>query len=358
MCTRRGSRGESKQWLADWREQLGQRGCQAHPASGTRWAASSPRYFLEVLDGWRDTRALITFGTPFRGSINAVDYLHHGMKKKLGPITLIDLTDLMRSFTSVHQLLPEYACVDAGAGLVRLADARRSKVSSRPGSKRSPTSTPTIAAKVEAHKDDARFPSRLLQRPSHRGYPPADPPVGRTRATARWNALRTYEGKDTDGDGTVPLQSATPLEWIDKNMEMFASERHASLQNFDAVLVQVDGLLRNETVRFREAPTNLSLDLDDMYDIAEPVTLGVKADKPDVAARRGDLRPHQRCRGEPRCRRPVVASGSSVELAPLPPGTYGVELLGMGAPPADPVHDVFVVFGDDDVARATELEEA
>ena len=26
------------------------------------------RYYLECLDGWRDTRALITFGTPYRGS--------------------------------------------------------------------------------------------------------------------------------------------------------------------------------------------------------------------------------------------------------------------------------------------------
>ena len=25
------------------------------------------RYFLECLDGWRDTRQLITFGTPYRG---------------------------------------------------------------------------------------------------------------------------------------------------------------------------------------------------------------------------------------------------------------------------------------------------
>src|SRR4051794_20279566 len=28
------------------------------------------RYYLEVLGGWRDTRRLITFGTPYRGSLN------------------------------------------------------------------------------------------------------------------------------------------------------------------------------------------------------------------------------------------------------------------------------------------------
>ena len=33
------------------------------------------RYFLEVLEGWRDARALLTFGTPYRGSLNALDAL-------------------------------------------------------------------------------------------------------------------------------------------------------------------------------------------------------------------------------------------------------------------------------------------
>jgi alpha-beta hydrolase superfamily lysophospholipase len=38
------------------------------------------RYFLECLDGWRDTRRLVTFGTPYRGSLNAVNFLVHGMQ--------------------------------------------------------------------------------------------------------------------------------------------------------------------------------------------------------------------------------------------------------------------------------------
>jgi hypothetical protein len=39
------------------------------------------RYFLEVFDGWRDTRMLVTFGTPFRGSLNALDFLGSGFRK-------------------------------------------------------------------------------------------------------------------------------------------------------------------------------------------------------------------------------------------------------------------------------------
>ena len=63
------------------------------------------RYFLECLDGWRNTRVLVTFGTPFRGSLNAVSTLANGMKKKIGPVG-IDLSPLARSFTSIYQLLP------------------------------------------------------------------------------------------------------------------------------------------------------------------------------------------------------------------------------------------------------------
>src|SRR5690606_41822734 len=33
------------------------------------------RYYLEVLGGWDSCRALITFGTPHRGSLNALDSL-------------------------------------------------------------------------------------------------------------------------------------------------------------------------------------------------------------------------------------------------------------------------------------------
>src|SRR5690606_18369916 len=36
------------------------------------------RYYLEVLGGWDSCRALITFGTPHRGSLNALDSLCNG----------------------------------------------------------------------------------------------------------------------------------------------------------------------------------------------------------------------------------------------------------------------------------------
>src|SRR5436309_4953307 len=67
---------------------------------------------------------LSSFGTPYRGSLNAVGFIANGMSKKLGPLTLIDLSDMLRSFTSVYQLLPIYPCFDPGDGnLVRVTEA-------------------------------------------------------------------------------------------------------------------------------------------------------------------------------------------------------------------------------------------
>ena len=69
------------------------------------------RFFLECLDGWRETRTLVTFGTPYRGSVDALDTLVNGKK-----IKVFDLTEVARSLTAIYQLLPTYPCyVDGGA---------------------------------------------------------------------------------------------------------------------------------------------------------------------------------------------------------------------------------------------------
>jgi hypothetical protein len=68
------------------------------------------RYFVEALEGWRDTRAVVTFGRAFYGSLNALDFLLHGFQKGVGPFQ-VDLTKLLHSCASVHQLVPVYRCV-------------------------------------------------------------------------------------------------------------------------------------------------------------------------------------------------------------------------------------------------------
>ena len=80
--------------------------------------------------------------------------------------------------------------------------------------------------------------------------------------------LHTYEGKNLRGDGTVPSVSAIPVEMSD-NPEgtMYASTKHASLQNSGAVLDHLVGVLAGVNVDLNDfkdiSGAKLSLEVDD-----------------------------------------------------------------------------------------------
>ena len=192
---------KTDKWLYAWR--------QENPEAklvlvGHSMGGLVARYFLECLEGWRDTRALVTFGTPYRGSPNASNFLTRGMKKSLGPITLLDLSRLVRSFTSVYQLLPIYPCLDPGDGTL----IRPSECSGIPGldPKRARAADAfhrEIENAVAVHLDDDEY--RRHRYAIH-------PVVGTFQATllsARTAAggvqmLNALPGYEPDGDGTVP----------------------------------------------------------------------------------------------------------------------------------------------------------
>src|SRR3954454_6890277 len=79
------------------------------------------RWYLERCGGAEVTRKLVTFGTPWRGAAKAVDQLVNGVPKGLGPLS-VDLTEMARSLPALHQLLPEYACLTSGTGLVKTTE--------------------------------------------------------------------------------------------------------------------------------------------------------------------------------------------------------------------------------------------
>ena len=157
------------------------------------------RYFLECLGGRADTRMLITFGTPHRGSLNAVDFLVNGFVKKLGPLKVADLSRLLRSLTSVYQLLPIYPCVDVG----RRQRARRR---GRPAGRRSGPGRGGAARLPPGHRGRRRGPrARRLRHPLGGRHHPGHEAVGaprrrpaggrRVRTTARtWAATAPCRG--------------------------------------------------------------------------------------------------------------------------------------------------------------------
>jgi pimeloyl-ACP methyl ester carboxylesterase len=326
------------QWL--------QRRRQAYPTAKLILVAHSmggliARYFIEVLDGWRDTHALITFGTPYRGSSDALNSLSNGVRKLLH---LIDLTELTRSFTSVYQLLPIYPCyVENGSGAIRLKEA--SKV---PG-----VDLGRIAMADAFHR---RIEGAVKEHT-------ADPEYSRTRyaihpivgleqptqqsarlVNGRIEMHRNLNGVDNSGDGTVPRVSATPIE-DGETRAVYAATRHASLQNADAVLTQLRGILTVPralgTLR-AAAPVTVSLQLEDVYSAGEPIAVAVAPSDSgeDVRAIVQDTETSATV-----ATADVSRSNDQwrhVEFRPLPAGTYRIVVEGR-ADKVEPVSDLFLV---------------
>ena len=112
----------ARRWLSEWKVTSGQSDPKlvivAHSMGGL-----VARYFIECLEGWKITKSLISFGTPYRGSLNALDMLHNGLRINGGPIQIASATALLRSFTSVYQLLPTYPCIEVDGSVVRVSEA-------------------------------------------------------------------------------------------------------------------------------------------------------------------------------------------------------------------------------------------
>ncbi|MEV4516701.1 hypothetical protein AB0K00_48085 [Dactylosporangium sp. NPDC049525] len=318
------------------------------------------RYFLEVLGGWRDCRALITFGTPFRGSLDAVGYLANGYKK-----LHIDLTSAMRSFPSVYQLMPIYPALRTAAGYRRIGES---------------DGLPNIDADKAAdalhfHREiEAAVADNMREGGRRYGILPV---VGTHQPTHQSATLdsgvvtlspQPPEGVDRflaadgiDGDGTVPICSAIPIEMSDMYGDLYHAGKHSSLQTSEHVLGDLVGKLAKMQARrlskvrgpdfdaaFRRSA--LAVAVDDEFHPDEPIE--IRATVVAETAKLEEVYADITCldSGE---RRQVPLTGSSeagssedwsVTLGPLAAGTYRftVTALGGGDVPA-PVSDLFQV---------------
>lgn len=280
---------EALSWLKQWRERHGGPSDARLILVGHSMGGLVSRYFLECLGGWEHTRTLITLGTPHRGSLNAVDFLVHGMKRGIGPFGL-DLSPMLRSYPSVYQLLPIYPCVDNGSReMLRVVDAATAGALPMVDPQRA-----ADARKFHQEIEDAQTANAKTSAYVERGYTLL-PVVGIEQPTFQSvkssagavDLLRSYDGQDMGGDGTVPRVSGTPLELSDSEREIYAAEMHGSLQNADGALANLKGVLTRRNInlgRFRaELPTALTLDLDDVVMAGEPLTVRVRASEGNPA---------------------------------------------------------------------------
>lgn len=330
---------ESRDWLDKWRKSDNKDARLI--LIGHSMGGLVARQFLELHEGWRDTRLLVTFGTPYRGSLNALDTIANGVLKKLGPFAL-DLSELFRSFTSVYQLLPIYGCVDTGAGTpIELGQANGI-----------PHLDSTRVADARAfHQAIEDSVTGHLSEPAYRDHRYSiHPVIGLSQPTfqsarltnGRLEMLGEIEDADESGDGTVPRVSASPKELGSDPPAMFVGEKHASLQNNDSVWTQLMGLMTGLTIMQRGVANDLTLSLDDLYLPDEPIRLRVTSTMPvdDLA-----VSLFQEGSEAPLPSKATVSDADNdwklVDFPPLRAGTYRATVS--AAPPTTPVSDIFMV---------------
>jgi len=302
------------------------------------------RYFIEVLGGWRDTRTLVTLGTPHRGSVKALDFLANGLNKKLGPVTLLDLSHLIQTLPSVYQLLPIYPCVGTSADkLVSLETLNRPAIGQ--------LDLARARAGIEFHREIERA---VESNRANKGYGYRIVPfVGAYQPTFLSALLTpdgvaplgTYDGQSTlEGDGTVPRFSATPIELSSANAESYVACPHASLQNFDPVRVQLRAVLEDVDISQLKAvgAGAIAMSLPDAAITGVPVPVRARcaeAAKP-VEARLVHL--ETQTVTEKEFSMPIPPeTWQTLELSSLVPGTYRLRVSADDA--AEPIEDVFVV---------------
>lgn len=95
-------------------------------------------------------------------------------------------------------------------------------------------------------------------------------------AGGRVEMLETHKGRALSGDGTVPQVSAIPIELSDTPNAMYAATKHGSLQNAEAVITNMAGILSGldlDLGSFRKPRTHVAIEIDDVYLWGQAVVL-------------------------------------------------------------------------------------
>lgn len=248
------------------------------------------RHYLEVLEGWLDCKVLITFGTPYRGSANALKALAKGTKFA----RFINLTEALRSFTSTYQLLPIYKIIEVDGEYKRIEDIP--DIPNLPSSlaKQGREFHLEIESAVNKHLENNYENSRYTILPF----------VGISQSTnqsAKLSAkgLEIYKYAPSSmsenlqgGDGIVPKVSAIPIEYSEELSDTFVSERHMFLHENEHILKDlynrlvktqtseelsaIRGLKSDSEAKQQITEAAISLDIEDIYSSKEAITISAK----------------------------------------------------------------------------------
>jgi Lecithin:cholesterol acyltransferase len=233
---------EAAKWLTSWRASGPSKEKAQLILIGHSMGGLVARYFLEALGGWENTRAFITFGAPYRGSVKALDYVSNGYFAE--DSSLVSISELVRSFTSVYQLMPIYDCCSPSQG-------------AKPGILTELPSVPNVEIKkaiaaltfheelrdrAAENKENSSYRAHRYEFCSIIGIGQATP----SQAVISPTGLKTslVEGAGA-GDGTVSRVSAEPPVGETLSSGHYVNEFHGSLQNNDAAWWELTGFLES-----------------------------------------------------------------------------------------------------------------
>lgn len=286
------------------------------------------RIFLDMMEGWRDTRRLITLGTPYSGSFNALDNLCNGFT--MGRWVLqVDQTETLASFTSVYQLLPSYRClrhpvsgelVALDADGLDLPQIDRTRVADAMDLHRQ------IRDAVDANDGDQTYRDH--------GYR-TRPIVGNfieTKTGATLSAGNIVVTSDPmGGDGTVPRPCAFPHEQLeDPENADWLNEKHGSIQNNSDTTDGIASLLLHDPgpVVFTAPDITLSLSAQDAL-AGQNVEIRAQTSQPtDALTCKVESIATGRVETHPMQQDPDVPTGAMLSLAGLDPGDYRIMASG------------------------------
>jgi hypothetical protein len=229
------------------------------------------RYYLEVLGGRTEARAVVTLGTPYRGSVKAMRMLTGHASGALRPWRSL-VREVCATYPSIGQLLPTYEVVEH-------RDFGRIPLKAVGPVEGIPAGVLDDAARfawqieqaVEEHERKGTPAYDLLvvggdKHPTTYGvrHGPDEPLKYLDRVSGSpWGAA------DWWGDSTVSRHSAQPLMSDDSTRTQWCSSRHASM--FDAARVREQ--MRN-VCDGRPLLQELADDYDTGIDLPDTVTAG------------------------------------------------------------------------------------
>jgi pimeloyl-ACP methyl ester carboxylesterase len=296
------------------------------------------RWYIERCGGAEITSKLVTLGTPYRGGARALEQLVNGVHKGLGPLAA-DLTRFARSLPSLHQLLPEYACIEKGTDLARTTEIVIPELS---------------AAKIaDAMYFHAELRAAEESRPDGRTATHAIIGTGQPTATTarladdRVVSIDTYYGDDLAGDSVVPLVGACRSDVpMDSNTLRRVPDKHGNLHRNRAALAELEGMLTAKPVALRDTGgIPLRVDVPELVLAGRPMPVRVTLPEDkrqalrvvvtDEGGRLVDARVLRSSRGT-----------AATTIDKLRPGVYTIDVTGPdSASPVSPVSSTVLVWG-------------